>query len=81
MMKSEQWQQPVELGFGLGGNRVVNGPVDALICLTDMWPDRSGSRYIRARNACKAALEGRLTAEEARDEFVAAADEAHVSRQ
>lgn len=79
-MKSDHWQKPVKLGFGLGGNRVVNGPVEALICLTDMWPRRDGAHYIRAKNACKAAIEGRLTAEEAREEFVAAADEAQVAK-
>ncbi|WLR94847.1 DUF982 domain-containing protein [Shinella zoogloeoides] len=60
------------------GTREVSGPFDALIYLTDQWPNRSGPRFVKARIACKAAVEGRLTAEAARQEFIAAADEVRV---
>ncbi|MDI5929120.1 DUF982 domain-containing protein [Rhizobium leguminosarum] len=44
-----------------------------------MWPHRSGAHFIRARNACKAAVEDRLNHQHARDEFIAAAEEAKLS--
>lgn len=49
--------------------------MSAYIYLTDHWPDRSGSSFIKARVACEAAVEGRLEAEAARQEFVQAAQE------
>ena len=77
-MDRGNWSAPVRLNFGTRGNRSVMNVFEALICLDEMWPNRSGPQYIRAKVACKAALEGRLTAEEAREEFVAAAVEAKV---
>ena len=34
------WSPPVELRFGLGGNRTVTSAFEALICLEDIWPKR-----------------------------------------
>lgn len=42
------------------------------------WPNRSGPHFIRAHLACKAAIEGRLELEAARQDFIEAAKEAHV---
>ncbi|MDR6670171.1 DUF982 domain-containing protein [Rhizobium sp. 1399] len=78
-MLNNQWSKPVEVGFGVAGYRVVNGPFEALIVLQDMWPHRSGAHFIKARNACRAAIEGRVNPERARDEFIAAAEEAKLS--
>jgi hypothetical protein len=49
-----------------------------MICLRDIWPNRRGERFIRAHNACRAAIAGRLDVEKARTEFLAAAEEAHL---
>ncbi|MGO4567652.1 DUF982 domain-containing protein [Rhizobium sp. 2YAF20] len=78
-MMTDKWSRPIEVGFGVSGYRTVTGPFDAMICLTDLWPDRRGSRFIRARNACSGAIAGRVGAEQARAEFLAAAEEAHLS--
>lgn len=77
-MSSSSWEKPVEIDLGLIGTRKVSGPFDALIYLTDQWPNRSGARFVRARIACEAALEGRTESEKARRDFVAAAKEAHL---
>ncbi|MDF1631234.1 DUF982 domain-containing protein [Mycoplana sp. MJR14] len=69
------WSPPVELRFGLGGNRTVTSAFEALICLEDIWPKRTDAEYTRAKIACKAALAGRLTPGEAREAFVSAADQ------
>jgi hypothetical protein len=37
-----------------------------------------GLKYLRARSVCRAALDGRKTVEEARAEFMAAAEEAKL---
>ncbi|MGR9355058.1 DUF982 domain-containing protein [Rhizobium leguminosarum] len=37
------------------------------------------AHFIRARNACKAAVEDRLNHQHARDEFIAASEEAKLS--
>ncbi|KPH04814.1 DUF982 domain-containing protein (plasmid) [Rhizobium acidisoli] len=76
---SEKWSKPVEVAFGVSGYRTVTGPFDAMIVLTDLWPKRSGLRFIKARNACSAAIAGRIGAEDARREFLAAAEEAELS--
>lgn len=77
-MTRKEWKEPIEIQ--LGGTRVVAGPFDALIYLTENWPNRSGRHFIRAQIACKAAVEGRLESETARREFVAAAEEARLYR-
>jgi hypothetical protein len=77
-MSKRKWTTPVEINLGVTGTRSVAGPFDALIYLTDQWPNRSGPRFLKARVACKAAMEGRLEAEAAREEFVAAANEVRL---
>lgn len=71
------WCDPIEIHVGMG-TRSVRGPFDALIHLAEHWPRRTGSRFIRAGIACKAALAGRLDVEEARRDFLEAAKEADV---
>jgi hypothetical protein len=75
---TEKWKRPIEVGFGIAGYRVVTGPFDAMICLTDMWPNKRGPRFIRARVSVDAALAGRGDPEQARAEFLAAAEEAEL---
>jgi hypothetical protein len=77
-MKDLKWKNPVEVAFAHEGSTVVKNPFEALICLTDMWPDMRGLKFLKARSACRAALDGRKTAEEARAEFIAAAEEAKL---
>jgi len=77
-MATDRWDSPVKVGFDNTDARTVNGPFDALKCLADLWPAARGLRYLKARSTCRAALDGRKTAEEARTEFVAAAEEAKL---
>jgi hypothetical protein len=69
---------PIEVSFGVWRYRTVTGPFDAMICLTDLWPDRRGAHFVRARSACRGAIAGRVGAEQARAEFLAAAEEARI---
>ncbi|KAA0695544.1 DUF982 domain-containing protein [Neorhizobium sp. P12A] len=78
-MKDLKWKSPVEVSFAQEGSKVVQNPFEALVCLTDMWPSIRGLRFLKARSACRAALDGRKTAEEARAEFIAAAKEARLT--
>ncbi|CAN7329482.1 MULTISPECIES: DUF982 domain-containing protein [Ensifer] len=71
------WNQPIELDFVTGDVRTVKGPSDALACLADHWP-RRGPSYVAARSACRAAIDGRRTVEEARSLFISAANEAEL---
>ncbi|ANM09052.1 UNVERIFIED_ORG: hypothetical protein GGI57_003355 [Rhizobium aethiopicum] len=77
-MATEKWNSPVKVGFEGADLRTVNGPFDALKCLADFWPNSRGLRYIKARSTCRAALDGRKSVEEARAEFLAAAEEAKL---
>lgn len=71
------WSNPIELGMTGGDVRMVKGPSDALRCLADHWPYR-GHYYVAARSACRAAIDGRRTCEEARRLFLSAAEEARL---
>ncbi|MGO4567633.1 DUF982 domain-containing protein [Rhizobium sp. 2YAF20] len=77
-MMTDKWSSPIEVGFGVWGYRTITGPFDAMICLTDLWPDRRGAHFISARSACRGAIAGRVGAEQARSEFLAAAEEARI---
>jgi hypothetical protein len=77
-MPNTKWSNPVEVGFAQKGSQVVLGPFDALICLMDTWPDLRGPRYVAARSFCRAAIDGRKSLEEAREVFIAAAQEAKL---
>jgi hypothetical protein len=77
-MASEKWNDPIQVGFETTGARTISGPFDALTCLTELWPNVRGLRYLKARSTCRAALDGRKSLEEARAEFVAAAEEARL---
>jgi hypothetical protein len=77
-MRQVKWSNPVEVGFIKGDARTVTGPSEALHCLSDMWPDRRGPFYVAARSMCRAAIDGRRSAEEAREIFMSATREAEL---
>ncbi|MDM9623282.1 hypothetical protein A6U87_05985 [Rhizobium sp. AC44/96] len=77
-MPIEKWDQPVELTSGRRENIVVTGPFEAVICLSDGWPDMAAASFVAARTACRGALAGRVTAEEARKRFMVAVKDANL---
>jgi hypothetical protein len=46
--------------------------------MANLWPDRRGPFYVAARSVCRAAIDGRKSAEEAREIFISAMREAHL---
>lgn len=77
-MPQPNWQKPVRVAFGPLGTEVINSPFEALILLTDRWPDMRGPHFVRARSVCRAALDGRRSPEEARLHFEQAVSEAQL---
>ncbi len=77
-MPQGNWQKPVQIAFGNLGTELVNSPSEALLMLTDRWPDLRGPHFVKARSCCRAALDGRRTPEEARQEFEHAVSEAQL---
>lgn len=78
-MKQVTWSNPIEVGFAAERSQLVCGPIEALRCLNDLWPDRRGPYYVAARSYCRAAIDGRKSAEEAREVFISAALEADLT--
>jgi hypothetical protein len=60
--------------------RAVSSTREAAECLLDDWPQIDGSAALAAREACLAAMEGRIDADVARRAFIAAAEAAGVLR-
>ncbi|MDR6104060.1 hypothetical protein QE369_004257 [Agrobacterium larrymoorei] len=79
-MKQTVWTEPVEVSFDKNSQNVISGPFDALTLLTENWPHTRGLMFVRARSACRAALDGRKTPEEARRCFEDAISEAKTGR-
>jgi hypothetical protein len=77
-MPQANWQNPVHVAFENVGPEVINGPSEALVLLTDRWPDLRGLDFVKARSCCRAALDGRRTPEEARQLFERAVNEAKL---
>ena len=77
-MRHIKWSNPIQVGFTPGSAKMVSGPSEALHCLADLWPDRRGPFYVAARSVCRAAIDGRKSAEEARELFISAVREAHL---
>lgn len=75
-MKQHVWTEPVEVNFDMNSKNLIVGPFDALALLTEKWPEKRGLNFVRARSACRAALDGRKTPEEARKCFEDAVSEA-----
>jgi hypothetical protein len=74
-MKNERWTEPVEVSLDENGKNVVAGPFEALMLMTEGWPNIRGLSFVRARSACRAALDGRKSPEEARKCFTDAVSE------
>ncbi|MFT4180605.1 MAG: DUF982 domain-containing protein [Rhizobium sp.] len=77
-MRHIKWSNPIEIGFAHGSSQMVTGPSEALNCMANLWPDRRGPFYVAARSVCRAAIDGRKSAEEAREMFISAMREAHL---
>lgn len=75
-MKQTRWTEPVEVTLDTNTINVVAGPFDALALMTGNWPHVRGLNFVRARSACRAALDGRKSVEEARRCFEDAVSEA-----
>ncbi|MBB4571221.1 DUF982 domain-containing protein [Rhizobium leucaenae] len=78
-MRHIKWSNPIEFGFAHGSFQMVTGPSEALNCMANLWPDRRGPQYVAARSVCRAAIDGRKSAEEAREMFISAMREAHLT--
>ncbi len=72
------WHTPLLVRVGYGSTEKVGSPKDALHYLHNRWPYSRGSLYSRAESLCKAAAEGRVSSEAAKDAFIAAALEARM---
>lgn len=77
-MRHIKWSNPIEIGFAQDSFQTVTGPSEALNCMANLWPDRRGPFYVAARSVCRAAIDGRRSAEEAREIFISAMREAHL---
>ncbi|WP_438750268.1 DUF982 domain-containing protein [Pararhizobium sp. O133] len=72
------WSEPVEIRLGYGQPEKISGPLQALNCLAQRWPDTGGEEYLKAKTLCMAALGERIPCAGVRDAFVAAAAEADM---
>jgi len=70
-----RWKEPVEIAFPTGSHK-VSGPFEALAHMMENWPASQGLDFVRARSACRGAIAGYKTIDEARVAFEAAAAEA-----
>ncbi|ASR10655.1 hypothetical protein CHY08_23690 (plasmid) [Rhizobium leguminosarum bv. viciae] len=77
-MAIPKWRSPVNISIGDRSSETVSGPFEAVIHLTESWPNRTSASFIEARNACRGALAGRIDAEVARSKFLAAAKDANL---
>ncbi|TNM62934.1 DUF982 domain-containing protein [Aliirhizobium smilacinae] len=73
---NSRWNKPVEISLPATGSHQVLGPFEALTYLTENWPAGQGLTFVKARSACRGALAGHKTVDEARIAFEAAASEA-----
>jgi hypothetical protein len=80
MSEHQPWKREVQLDMlGRRKNfRRVRSTEDAANVLLNIWPRARGKYLQKARLACLHALLGEIPAEEAREAFIAAADEAKI---
>ena len=71
-----RWEKPVELSLSKSGSLKVEGPFQALAHLMDKWPAPQDLDFVRARSACRGAIAGHRSMDEARAAFEAAANKA-----
>ncbi|KQS90865.1 MULTISPECIES: DUF982 domain-containing protein [unclassified Rhizobium] len=72
------WAEPVMIQLRQGEPEKISGPLQALNCLAQRWPEAEGEQYWKAKKLCMAALGERIPCAGVRDAFVAAAAEAHM---
>jgi hypothetical protein len=79
-MKQIHFDRPVCISFGKAGKtRLVHTVWEAAKCLAnDKWPNRAGPMCEMANRALRGAVQGQVTAEEARQAFADAAIEARI---
>ncbi|MBW6425473.1 DUF982 domain-containing protein [Rhizobium sp. XQZ8] len=73
-MNDKIWDQPVRVGDAL-----IFSPIDAHRFLQSQWPDRKDMAFADAESAIRAALDGRVTVDEARVKFEKALKSAHLN--
>jgi hypothetical protein len=73
-MTHKIWDRPVR-----AGNELIFSPFDAHRFLQSKWPDRKDMYFADAETAIRAALDGRVTVDEARVKFEAALKSAHLN--
>lgn len=78
MLNSVRWFAPVMVSFLPGAERQFDCVHDALDYLEHEWPISGGRHREHAKRALRAALARQLSAEEAREAFVAACVEAGI---
>ncbi|WP_085984084.1 DUF982 domain-containing protein [Allomesorhizobium alhagi] len=79
-MKQIRFDRPICISFGKAGKtRLVHTVWEATKCLAnDKWPDRAGPMWEMAVGALRGAVQGQVSAEEARQAFADAALEARI---
>ncbi len=74
-MSQHLWPTPIQFETSDGYAYSVNGPRDALEALVSIFPDKFGSRYDEAVQACKAVLEGQAATDTTRSKFLSSLNE------
>lgn len=75
---SSEWRNPVRIYIGNGSPDIITGPNQAFEALNNRWPAEHGPHYDDAKRICSMAVAGDISAEIARQVFIAAAAEAAV---
>ncbi|WP_077067144.1 DUF982 domain-containing protein [Pseudorhizobium marinum] len=75
---STEWKRPIHIRIGTGSADTIAGPSEAFAALSYRWPAEHGRRYSDAKRLCRMAVAGNVSAELAREAFIAAAQEASV---
>lgn len=78
-MDQKRWNTVVTVQIGrVGKLRAISSTEEAAEFLQTRWPVDGGQAHTHARIACLAVLDGHATTEQARDAFIAAAEEAGI---
>jgi hypothetical protein len=72
------WDVPVFVRIGNGLVETIDGPEEALAYLDGRWPAERGPCYVRAKEACRTALEFYCSLQKSREAFHSAAAEAKL---
>lgn len=73
------WLQPITVTLQSGAIRQFAGAYDALDFLENEWPVRKGPHYDNTISLCRAALNRTVSAEVAREAFIASCLEAGLA--